>query len=686
MKNILILMSLVIPFFVPIKDGTTINNKKSFTVNYSFESPSPAMFADSLVTLPAIKSFPDAWGFGNVATGGRGGVIIEVTNLNDSGSGSLRSAVERTGSRTVVFKVSGYIALSSPINIDYNEGDLTIAGQTSAGMGITLRNHGLRIQGSNVIIRYIRFRPGASSASGTDGVTVLSYSGRTTQNVILDHCSISWAKDENFNVGAIGGAGVNNVTLQNSIVAENIDTGYGVLLWSKATKISFYKNLLIHNSSRNIRSSTCTSSFEMINNVIHRFQAGVQPTYENDMDIVGNVFTDNGAFSSSQVMKLEASTNNCPSGNENLTRAYIENNTMNGSSASLEPQLNSHREGSSVMNGNLPIISNTGTAVRDAVLSGVGTSISRDAVDVRLVNDAINNTGSFPGSNPSYPSLTGGATYTDSDNDGMPNDFETLNGLDPNDASDRNDRPASMLFDYGAYNVTVNQSTNNLNYSTVGWTAIEFWLNYKGKDYEKQTKTVIGGGGTGAIPVITLTGSASVEYEANDTYTELGATATDAEDGDISGDIVITGTLNMGSPGTYYKYYNVTDSDGNNAVEKARTVVVTGSEVPVTGVTVEPTSGTITIEQTIQILRWYEPSNASVQVGVWSSSNETIATVDHGLVTPTGTNTGDVDISYTSNEGGYVATATITVTGDGTPGNPLLGGGLNKKKLIETGF
>ncbi|NRA92615.1 MAG: hypothetical protein HRU26_08005 [Psychroserpens sp.] len=114
----------------------------------------------------AQLAFPSAEGFGKNASGGRGGQVIKVTNLNNSGSGSLRAALEVSGPRTIVFEVGGTINLTSNIYVDH--GDLTIAGQTAPGDGILIRGGMVQFEESNVIVRYIRFRPGPSSPNGSD--------------------------------------------------------------------------------------------------------------------------------------------------------------------------------------------------------------------------------------------------------------------------------------------------------------------------------------------------------------------------------------------------------------------------------------------------------------------------------------------------------------------------------------
>ncbi|WP_339922259.1 hypothetical protein [uncultured Cyclobacterium sp.] len=225
-------------------------------------------------------AFPTAEGYGKYTVGGRGGKVYEVVNLNDSGKGSLREAVEAEGPRTVVFRVSGTIKLEDELRI--RNPYITIAGQTAPGDGITLRAYPLMINADEVIIRYIRVRLGNESGGETDAI-----SSRYTTNLILDHVSASWSIDETMSIYH-----GKNVTVQWCITSESLyksnhqkgNHGFGGI-WG-ANYSTYHHNLIANHSNRNPRFGSGVGNTDFRNNVI--FNWGYESTYGGEVSQVGN--------------------------------------------------------------------------------------------------------------------------------------------------------------------------------------------------------------------------------------------------------------------------------------------------------------------------------------------------------------------------------------------------------------
>lgn len=221
------------------------------------------LFLCMITSLHAQQlAFPGAEGHGATSEGGRNGDLLLVDNLNDSGPGSLRDAVNRSGRRTIVFEISGIVDLDSTLVI--SDPYITIAGQTAPGEGITIRGEQVAIQTHDVIIRFIRFRPGdynerrpdGTDWSGMDAVDIGKESSDEVYNIILDHCSFSWATDELVGIWHNS----RNITIQNSIFSEPFHyfpdheyypySGQGLLIGANSTNISILRNLFSHNFDR----------------------------------------------------------------------------------------------------------------------------------------------------------------------------------------------------------------------------------------------------------------------------------------------------------------------------------------------------------------------------------------------------------------------------------------------------
>ena len=390
------------------------------------------------VEMGGLKAFPGAEGFGQYATGGRGGKVIHVTNLNDSGSGSFREALEASGTRTIVFDVGGTINAKNYFDIPYGKGNVTIAGQTAPGGGILIRGGELRISASNVIVRYIRFRLGSSTAgaaSNEDGINITAYSGNKIENIIIDHCSVSWAQDENISlVGGFSGSTVSNVTIQNCIIAES---GYGLLSYKNNRNISVINNLFANNKERNIRANWPISGafqFEQINNIVYGYRGGNNPSLGIKFTSLNNIFKKAPSISFGGNASVQGEEDG--TGNPGDTYAYITGNIAASGqseySSNLKPYLKSAPFDSSGYSA-IPA-----SALEDKLLDHVGASLpTRDAVDSRIINNYKSGLGSLVNSG-TFPNISGGNAQNDSDKDGISDTWEKANGLNPNDAGDNN--------------------------------------------------------------------------------------------------------------------------------------------------------------------------------------------------------------------------------------------------------
>jgi hypothetical protein len=400
--------------------------------------------------MAQVPAFPGADGFGQYAQGGRGGRVIRVTNLEDSGAGSLRQAVVARGPRTVTFEVSGIIDLER--DLDIHRGQLTIAGQTAPGDGITLRGHGLNVYADDVVIRYLRVRPGDAEGVETDAISIFSGT-----NIIIDHCSTSWATDETLSVSPSRKDAmrpIDKVTVQWSIISESLnrsvhskgDHGYGSLVrGNDGARYSMHHNLWAHHQARMPRPGNYLDRerdpvgpvIDIRNNVFYNW-GGRYSGYNADTEslsrynFVGNYYLQ-GPDSRSPVAFDESNPH---------ASMYFAGNWMNGKSvedpldvvnlpagADLADREHSHESR----------VTEAADVAFRAVLDHAGASLARDSVDRRIISQVTARSGriidevSDVGGWPDHLSLP---APPDSDGDGMPDDWETRFGLDPDDSSD----------------------------------------------------------------------------------------------------------------------------------------------------------------------------------------------------------------------------------------------------------
>ena len=424
-------------------------------------------------TLPA---FPGAEGGGMYATGGRGGQVVHVTNLNDSGSGSFRDAVG-TSNRIVVFDVGGTITLKSDVVV---KGNVTILGQTApGGAGITLKNGKIGMGGDNIIVRYISSRPGEKGSGDYD-----AWGGSNGSNSIIDHCSIGWANDEQFGLYSNN----MNQTVQYTIIGPSDCVsyhskgahGFGVMFGKGEN--SWHHNLICHSLSRNFRGKVVgTYAMDFVNNVIYDW--GSQTAYgtfghENYV----NNYLKAGPSTKGGYNFINISSGTAP---ENYKFYLTGNKMVNPDNSVMSKQTNNNWSGFNFgsagydeayyrSNSHYPINVNgvnvsvaqnpeSADAAYSNVLAYAGSGInaaSRPKIDKQVIEETRTGTGSLTGGrdfstvtdsavldaitkygikhmdyNSYYPSSSS-KQIVDSDNDGMPDSWEIARGLNPNSASD----------------------------------------------------------------------------------------------------------------------------------------------------------------------------------------------------------------------------------------------------------
>lgn len=396
-----------------------------------------AVFADG---LPA---FPGAEGYGARATGGRGGRVIAVTNLNASGPGSLQAACNAKGPRTVVFKVGGTIDGDLRIKGDH----ITIAGQSAPGDGITIKGS-IGMDANNVILRYLRVRtdhPG--DALG----------GRYHKNIIVDHVSASWSSDEVLSLYHN-----ENVTIQWCMITEACAKEDGSHrfggIWGNHGG-TYHHNLIAHNDSRNPRWASGCGYNDYRNNVLYNW--GYQSCYGGEAHQNGDRRTPPIEFST-----IDMVANYYKAGP--ATREDVRRRIAEPSARSSEDKGNWYVAGNYVdgypgvtadnwqgMDGDkyvkldapwpaMPIHQQTAEDAYQAVVARAGCTLpKRDSVDARIIDEVRNGTATYGNgiiSSPSevggWPELKSGAAPADSDNDGMPDEWEKQYGLDGNNAND----------------------------------------------------------------------------------------------------------------------------------------------------------------------------------------------------------------------------------------------------------
>lgn len=440
-------------------------------------------------------AFPGAEGFGRYVSGGRGGKVYHVTNLEDSGTGSLRWAISQNGSRTIVFDVSGTIHLKSVLNI--KGGNLTIAGQTAPGDGICIADYPVSIQANNVILRYLRFRLGNKYVTENGADSWDGLGGMDQQDIMVDHCSVSWSIDECLSI-----YGVKNSTVQWCISSQSLQDaghskgahGYGGN-WG-GSGVTYHHNLMAHHESRVPRlgpryTTQLDERLDMRNNVLYNWAGnGCYGGEAMKVNIVNNYYKPGPGTAqisavrqrriagigirTSQYVKtypayqptehiwgkfyVDGNVNSKYSDVTNDNWTYgIYNQITNSDNDNLFTATTKDTIKLSQPIDFVYVTTHTATDAYKKVLAYAGCCLTRDNVDQLIINDTQNGLATHTGSGnhngmidsqednkpvdadanwSAWPTLNSTEAPVDTDGDGMPDSWETANGLDPNNAKD----------------------------------------------------------------------------------------------------------------------------------------------------------------------------------------------------------------------------------------------------------
>lgn len=420
-----------------------------------------------------VAAFPGAEGYGKYTVGGREGKVYVVTTLEDYDKGekpiegSFRRAVEKKGARTVVFAVSGNIMLKR--KLDITKDSITIAGQTAPAPGVCIGGHPVRIKANQVVIRYLRFRMGDAHMEENDALSCSASSEKGIFNdIIIDHCSVSWSTDE-----CASFYGSERLTFQWNIVSESLrksihskgEHGYGGIWGGKGA--SYHHNLLAHHDSRNPRFdhpgvTDIAGVIDFRNNVIYNW--GNNSAYGGQcrtINIVNNYYKPGPATAKSKRNRIFAPASDINDTHYGYGEYYVDGNMMVGDKTvtknnwaggvqqikkDADPLVFSYdtiRMKEPFPSADIPYTD--AEVAYEQVLDYAGASLHRDEIDTRIVQEVRKGKSTYGEKGiidsqeqvGGFPALTQtGATLTDSDSDGMPDEWESANGLNPNNKKD----------------------------------------------------------------------------------------------------------------------------------------------------------------------------------------------------------------------------------------------------------
>ena len=430
------------------------------------------MGLSTTLSMAQLPAFPSAEGGAKFITGGRGGQVLYVSTLEDTNTGdlakkegSLRWCLNQASPKTILFKVSGIIALKSPLII--TKGDVTIAGQSAPGDGICLKNYTTQIDANNVILRYLRFRLGDEAKQENDAI-----SGSKHNQIMIDHCSMSWSVDE-----CVSFYSNKDFTMQWCFVGESLRNsiyekgmhGYGGV-WG-GENASFHHNLIINHDSRTPRfngwkrsgnkyeSTISEERVDFRNNVI--FNWGSNNVYGGEAGGMYNLVNNYYRYGPASITKyriLQSYSDRSadygpPHGRFYLAGNFVYGNTAVTSDNSQGIDNRSNKPLTEVLKQEpfnfSAVTTHSAEKAYPLVLNFAGCNLVRDSVDIRYAHEALVGRTKFSGSKGSqnglidtqtdvggWPIYQSAPAPLDTDMDGMPDAWETANGLNPASASD----------------------------------------------------------------------------------------------------------------------------------------------------------------------------------------------------------------------------------------------------------
>ncbi|WP_179347754.1 T9SS type A sorting domain-containing protein [Winogradskyella pacifica] len=628
-----------------------------------------------------IPAFPGAEGYGKYTVGGRGGTIYEVTNLNDSGSGSFREACEASGARTVIFKVGGRINLINTIRI--TNPNITIAGQTAPGDGIMISKEGsdkpaLEVDASEVIIRHIRFRRSTSYAGGNNSDNVWVASGH---NIIFDHCSFAWSSDGNLDFADYTDSNydaenpvpppakiIYNITVQYCLFTNSYGGSNKTMLVSRGpSEISFFRNAWLSTATRNPAVSTPVneaprwdSYFEHINNFHYDYTNG--PSFNNNdmssdagifyVNVIGNRAKENNngsgvpptvenGYSDRRWLRAATMGNDMGIFVENNITPYRPNDTYDeweigqnsGGQADRDILIPENLRSYSVIN--TPIVMDNVVLwepndVWDNLRTHVGASLpARDSEDARAVNDVDTGNSTEDNTLNTFPIVNNGTPYNDIDNDGMDDLWE--------------------MSEYGNLD-----SDGIVDTDGDGYTDLEEYLNQTSNgsipDIPAENVLVAPNSATLNIPDTVVL---STTFTPENTLNKNGVwSSTDSSIATVDSNGIVT-SISVGVA-------VITFTSDSGGFTGSAEITVTDITIPLESVILNPTDITIEIGETSEVTTVFMPVNTTDELGTWISSDESIVSVDsNGMLTSV--NEGLAQITYTSNNTGLSGSSNITV-------------------------